>query len=327
VPGIAVGQGIYMAILKILSENPKYTLMRGVARFSAVRKSVAGMKGLLGNAKSRRYQAQMEARMPTTMFPGVDPQAFLAEMRRRGCAFGLTLPPAILDSVLAYANSHPVFAFRDERCGFLPHDRGRAEARLGKEILLAQYYNCQRDCAAINQLASDPLLNWIALNYLGSIPRFLGCNLWWTYPVRPNRDDQLKHAHFFHRDIDDFRFMKYFFYLTNVERGDGGHWIVSGSHRNSPHIRLKDYVLTRRFDDKEISSFYAPQDILEVVGPEGLGFAEDTLCVHKAASPTRMPRLILQLQFALFDLGVGSDDREPSALQMMDLGGLQAAAV
>jgi hypothetical protein len=146
----------------------------------------------------------------------------------------------------------------------------------------------------------------------------MGCNLWWTYPITPDRQDQLKHAHYFHRDIDDFKFLKFFFYLTDVEPGDGGHWLVSGSHRKAPHIRSKDYFLTRRFEDAEIASYYPRSSLLEIVGPRGLGFAEDTLCVHKAASPSRHPRLLLHLQFALFDFGVGSDERRPDQLQMLE---------
>lgn len=308
-----------MALLSLLTDNPKYTLMRGVARFAAVRDGVVALKSAVTSGATRQHEQGLLSRMDGTLFPDIDREAFLAEMKRRGCAFGLKLPQRIVESVTRYAETHPVYAFRNEHEGFLPQDRHAAETVLGKEILLAQYYNCERDCEAIDEIAADPLLNWVAQRYLGSVPLFLGCNLWWTYPVHPNRAEQLKHAHFFHRDIDDFRFMKYFFYLTDVEPGDGGHWFVSGSHRKSPHIQLRDRFVTRRFEDSEIGAFYDRSDIIEVVGPKGNGFSEDTLCVHKAASPTRNPRLMLQLQFALFDLGVGNDGRDPSQLKMLPI--------
>jgi hypothetical protein len=307
-----------MAILRSLMENPRYALMRGVARFGSVRHGVAGAKRLLTERVSEQLESRLEAQMGETLFSDLDRRAFVEQMRRGGCAFGLVLPSQIISTITAYAESHPVFAFRNEKHGFLPRDRARAEALLGKEILLAQYFNSEQDCAVIRQIATDPVLQWIALSYLGSVPNFLGCNLWWTYPVRPNREDQLKHAHFFHRDIDDFKFIKFFFYLTDVQPGDGGHWVIAGSHRKSPHIRFKDYFVTRRFDDAEVGQFYARRDILEVTGASGVGFAEDTLCVHKAASPSKMPRLILQLQFALFDFGAGSDLRRPADLRMID---------
>lgn len=306
-----------MAILRTLLENPRYALVRGIGRFASVRSGVTGFKRAITRVHTQRVASNLEACMDTTLLSGVDRHAFMREMHVRGCAFGMVLPALLVDAILHYADTHPVYAFRNEKYGFMPGERPAAEAALGKEILLAQYFNTERDCAAIRQLAADPLLNWVALQYLGTVPRFVGCNLWWTYPIRPSREDQLEHAHFFHRDIDDFKFIKFFFYLTAVEPGDGGHWLVAGSHRKHPHVTLKDRFVTRRFEDAEIKDFYAPSDILEVAGPRGLGFAEDTLCVHKAASPSRKPRLVLQLQFALFDLQIGNDRRASGDLEML----------
>jgi hypothetical protein len=306
-----------MATLKVLAKSPRYALMRGVARFAPMRWGVARLKSVLQSTAAARYEHELLARMRTTNFGGVDRQKLLDEIHVRGCGFGLQLPTPLVVAVRQYADTHPVFAYRNEKLGFRTAERARAEAVLNKEILLAQYYNSEADCPAIREVAADPLLNWIALKYLGSVPKFLGVNLWWTYPVRPNREDQLKHAHFFHRDVDDFKFLKFFFYLTEVESGDGAHWLVSGSHRNPPYIHFKDRFLLRRFEDAEIEGFYDPAQVLEVVGGPGLGFAEDTLCIHKAASPSCKPRLILQLQFALFDFENASDWRDPAQLQMI----------
>ena len=49
----------------------------------------------------------------------------------------------------------------------------------------------------------------------------------------------------------------------------------------------------------------------------GTGFAENTLCVHKGMTPTRAPRLLLQLQFALYDYGVMHDRRDPATLRRL----------
>ena len=306
-----------MAILKVLADNPRYALMRGVARFTPVRWGVSRLKGVLESGVAARHERELLAGMHTTLFRDADRQALLGSLNARGCAFGLQLPESILTAIQQYADSSAVFAYRNENHGFHPGERVKAESALGKEILLAQYYNSEDGCEAIRTVAADPLLNWVALKYLGSMPKFLGVNLWWTYPVRPSREDQLKHAHFFHRDIDDFKFLKFFFYLTEVESGDGAHWLVSGSHRKPPYIRVKDRFLLRRFEDAEIRQFYDPEAVVEIIGAPGLGFAEDTLCVHKAASPTRRPRLILQLQFALFDFESASDRRDPALLRMI----------
>ena len=291
--------------------------MRGPARFSWIRSLVTGVKRTLGRGKTSLQERRLKAEISNTIFSCIDVEKHVLNLNQYGCSFGLKLPAHMVQEIKGYAESNPVYAFRDPKLGFRPPDRQKAESVLGKKILLAQYFNVQQNCSAINKIALDPLLNLIALNYIGCVPRYLGAVLWWTYPVMAERSERLKHAQFFHRDIDDFKFLKFFFYLTDVEEGDGAHWVVAGSHLNAPHVRIKDNFVTRRFDDEEINSFYEKKDIIEVSGPGGAGFSEDTLCVHKAATPIRNPRLILQLQFGLFNFVPENDRRISSDLQLI----------
>jgi hypothetical protein len=306
-----------MAILTALVRNPRYTLMRGPARFEWVRDAVAGSKRILGRSDACGHESELRSRFGRTLFPDVSPERCLAQLRETGCGFGLKLPQTVVNEIRKYADSHPVYAFRDTKLGFRPESRQEAEGILGKEILLAQYFNAERECPAVAMIASDPVLNWIALKYIGCVPKYLGPVMWWTYPVTPDRAEQMKHAHFFHRDIDDFRFLKFFFYLTDVDKGDGGHWVVTGSHRKAPYVRLWDRLKTRRYEDAEIREYYGERAMTEVCGSAGTGFAEDTLCVHKAQTPTRKPRLILHVQFGLFHLTPENDRRDPSELKML----------
>lgn len=188
---------------------------------------------------------------------------------------------------------------------------------LGKPILLAQYFNTQRNCPTIDKLRHDPLIEWIAARYIGSVPSFVGANLWWTYAVKAREEDRFKHAHLYHRDVDCFRFFKFFFYLTDVLPGDGAHVAVAGSHHRPPTLQRFDAIKVRRYADEEIDSAYAPDDIREICGPAGTGFAENTLCIHKGRTPVRQARLLLQLQFALFDYGVMHDNRDESDLHLI----------
>jgi hypothetical protein len=169
----------------------------------------------------------------------------------------------------------------------------------------------------VRDLVTDPVLQWIAGRYLESMPKFVGANLWWTFPVVPLERDRDLHAHLFHRDVDDFRFFKFFFYLTPVEPGDGAHVCVLSSHVKPPRSEPGDPWNLRRYSDQEIAGTFAAENILEICGPAGTGFAENTLCIHKGLTPTDQPRLLLQLQFALFDYGVMHDRRDPTSLRMI----------
>ena len=250
----------------------------------------------------------------STSFSDVDRKAFYRELENDGVAFGLTLRPETVQGIADYAAQNPVYADRNENRGFVYSEREAAEKKLGKPILVAQYFNTTKDCPEIAALARDPFLNWVAAMYIGSVPTFVGANLWWTSPVDASDEERSAHAHFFHRDVDDFRFFKFFFYITDVKDGEGAHVCVRGSHKNPPQLKRGDRWNIRRYTDDEISGYYPADDILEITGRAGIGFAEDTLCIHKGSTPKAEPRLLLQIQFALFDYGAMHDNRDPSAL-------------
>jgi hypothetical protein len=291
--------------------------MRSVARFATVRRGVAGARRVAQAKKLRRYLEDCELRMPTSMFRGLDLGKFVSDLEVNGVALGLHLPSSILDEILDFSCRNPCYADREASRGFKLEQRLEAQRNLGKPILLAQYFNTEKQCHAVAQLMRDPVLQAIAGRYLQSVPTLVGANLWWTFAVDALPEDRDRHAHLFHRDVDDFRFFKFFFYLTDVPPGEGAHVCVESSHRNPPEFRARDRWLLRRFSDFEIESKYSAGKILEICGPAGTGFAENTLCIHKGRTPTSKHRLTLHLQFALFDYGNAHDRCDASALSLI----------
>ena len=297
-----------------LRTQPRYTLMRMMARFAAARAAVVGGRAVLHGRRLDAYMHECEGRMASTMFPGLDRAAFVRDLREDGIAFGLRLPGEVVREIREWAARNPSFADRLPERGVRPGQLGAAQQQLGKPILLTQYFNARTRCAAVARLANDPALQWIAAAYLRSVPTFVGSNLWWTYPVDALPEDRDQHAHLFHRDVDDFSFFKFFFYLTDVDAGEGAHVLVRGSHRRPPARSFADRWNLRRYGDDEAAAAYEPRDILEITGAAGTGFAENTLCIHKGRTPATSARLLLQLQYALFDYGNMHDERDPAAL-------------
>lgn len=304
-------------VLQSFRANPGYTLMRGVARFLTVRQLVANSRRALTKKKKKEYLAACESRMSETLFPAIDRSRFVSELRKNGAAFGLTLPAEMVEAIHQYAANTPCYADRTPSLGFRLNQRSAANAAIGKPILVAQYFNSASASPDIGRLVDDPMLQAIACEFLESTPTFVGANLWWTFPVDALDADREQHAHLFHRDVDDFRFFKFFFYLTDVVADDGGHVCVIGSHHRPPQARLGDQWKIRRYTDLEIGDQFSADDIREICGPAGTGFAENTLCVHKGRTPTTHPRLLLQLQFALFDYGAMHDRRDSAELSQM----------
>ncbi len=278
---------------------------------------MAGGRSLAQGNRVDSYLRSCEQSWSASPFAAIDGEGFVDKLRTDGIATGLMLPGEVVEQIARHAQGAVCYADRKPALGFRLQDRQLAEDKLGKPILVAQCFNTETESPAIGGLVSDPVLRWIAARYLGSVPVFVGVNLWWTFPVVPTEHDRDLHAHLFHRDVDDFRFFKFFFYLSQVEPGDGAHVCVASSHTRPPVNRLGDPWNLRRYSDREIEHTYSSPQILEMCGPAGTGFAENTLCIHKGLTPTARPRLLLQLQFALFDYGVMNDRRNPGSLRMI----------
>jgi hypothetical protein len=304
----------WRSALLSLKEHPRYTLMRGMARFAGIRRSVAAARKLLQREQLRRYLVDCESRMAGSVFPGLDRRKFVSDLNKDGVALGLRLPAPIIDEIRTFAQRQPCYADRDTAHGFMLDQREQAQQNLRKPILVAQYFNTGERCSAIARLMCDPALQAIAGEFLQSVPVFVGTNLWWTFAVNALTEDRDRHAHLFHRDVDDFRFFKFFFYLTDVVPGEGAHVCVASSHRITPAFRISDRWTLRRYGDNEVEQEYSADKILEICGSAGAGFAENTLCIHKGRTPTSENRLLLQLQFGLFDYGLMHDRRDVAVL-------------
>ena len=129
----------------------------------------------------------------------------------------------------------------------------------------------------------------LAAAYLGCKPTISSVGVRWTFPGAA-RGARFQH---YHRDLDDWRFLKLFVYLTDVDEGGGPHVYVRGSHRTRFPLMAESY------DEAGLLARYGPAAITPILGSCGTSFIADTLGVHRAGSPQSAPRLILQIQYSL----------------------------
>ncbi len=314
-------------VARTFGSHPRYAALRAFGRFDAVRNAAIKIRqlrtrtafGEFTNSSAEPTLIDLSASANVTIAAGHEDaaRALAKEARERGLVTGLDLPQTIVREILEFATTEPCFADREPGLGFHLGRREDAQAAIGKNILVAQYFNTLERCSAVASVANDPFVRSVAGHYLRSVPLLVGVSLWWTFPVEPAEGDQDRHAHRFHRDLDDFDFLKFFFYITDVEPDDGGHICVVGSHDDSAGVPRR--LAIRRHSDAEIFEAYAAHDIVELTGPSGTGFAETTRCLHKGLTPTKNPRLVLQLEFAHFDYGVTSDAWPMQDLHMITL--------
>ncbi len=145
---------------------------------------------------------------------------------------------------------------------------------------------------SVKNIVYDQSILAVANKYLNAKPILDIVTMWWSAPFSKESRDKV--AQKYHFDMDRFKFLKFFFYLTDVTEDNGPHCYVKSSHKSKPNTLLED----RRIEDSEIAEHYPPSDILELVSSRGSILAVDTRGFHKGKPLSNGNRLLLQIQFS-----------------------------
>ena len=275
-------------------ENPRWLLMFVVTRIQVLRS--------LGIFISKRPQSKSNRENENSLFKNLDPNKIIRGLQTDGLYININLPENILNKILTFAYSTNYLGDADIECNFYLSEKDRAERQYQRTFFSAHHLNPAQHCLAIALLERDPLLWEIACQYLETEPILIGSRMWWTFATRQELDESIKGYFRFHYDLEDYRFIKFMFYLTDVDRNSVPHVCVRGSHKQK---KLRhQFSWLRETSDREIISFYGKEKIATICGKAGLGFVEDFYCFHKAMVPKTQNRLVLEIKFAMNDYGL-----------------------
>ena len=146
-------------------------------------------------------------------------------------------------------------------------------------------------CEAIEELVYDSKILDIAKRYLTKEPTVQDVRMWWSFQ---DKNTGYNPTYGYHYDIDAYKFLKLFVYLTDVDEESGPHVIISKTHKSKSlfekmNRRLKEEQVKAKFDNSRINIMTAPK---------GAGFFEDTFAYHKGTNPKK-PRLIMQIEYSI----------------------------
>lgn len=150
------------------------------------------------------------------------------------------------------------------------------------------------NCPHILALANDPHILASIESLFGCKPTISNLSLWWSLPGHKDPE----HAELFHRDVDDWKFIKLFIYLTDVDENAGPHVFVKGSQAENRLMPI------RRYDDKEVIDNFGKENVMYLEGVSGTAFLENTFGLHKGQLPKEKKRLLLQFQYSMFPIGI-----------------------
>lgn len=146
---------------------------------------------------------------------------------------------------------------------------------------------------AIRRFALSPELISIVCRYLGSMPILSEVQLLWT-PA----NDTLWKSQKFHLDAEDYRQLKLFLHVDDVDESCGPFTLISApqtrrvcaatGYRGGRRSRLEDEAVRRVVDG----------DFEQAIGERGSGILVDTSrCLHYGSRGNQKQRLVLFLQF------------------------------
>ena len=253
---------MYYAQRLVTPRRLRRAVVSGVAGYLRVRHGMPAARGAADQAGAAQLQALRENGF-----------ALLAPL----------LGPSRLADIHAYLRDRPLAPHGRKAPLFLPHEPppGVRMAEHSLADVLA--------CPHLLELANSPPLLRLAAQYIGCKPTISAIGLRWSYPQSGTGTG----LQGFHRDCDDWRFIKVFAYLTDVDEEAGPHVYVSGSHQERCGMRLSPH------GDDDVAARYGKQRIARITGAAGTCFAVDTRGVHKGLMPSRKPRLLLQIQYSL----------------------------
>lgn len=297
----------FLSPLQRAINNPEYIIMRILGRFNFLRSLMVRLH--------HQDFSDLSDRSRESIFPELNTNQIINQIERDGCYIGLELSPDIVGKLLDFASSSICYGNRNPSQGF-PYEEKTRVLKENPDFLIGSFYNLDLLCPTVKLIEEDPQIIQIAAHYLHSKPVLQGTSMWWSFATNASEEDRSNAAQMYHMDLDDYRFIKFFFYLTNVTENGGPHVIVKGTHKNK---KIAHQLKLRRFSDREIIDSYGEDRVTTLCGSAGYGFIEDTLCFHKGYPPDSQDRLVIQVEFGLRDYGVQHTNIDPAKLKQINL--------
>jgi hypothetical protein len=242
-------------------------------------------------------------------------QADIEELKTRGIVrLNTTLEEKKIKEIVSYLAAIPVFG------GHVSvHSDGipRFLEQGAKKYPFGSYaQDAIIDCPHLLEIALRPEILSLVVQYLGCTPTIYSIHCWWSFADKgwhwlPWKSPPLSQD--YHRDVDDFRFLALFIYLTDVQGGrhGGQHQYIVESHDENrvgeilggdrdqasrlfmPKLRKYGYKqakLYRRLFAKQIT---------DITGLAGSLFLADTYGLHRGVPPRNNDRLVCWIRYGL----------------------------
>ena len=273
---------------RYLQKDPGFFLMKTVARFEVAREWVTREPPFRRREPVGTTSAIVQSQH--------DAAEVVSTLRNEGYYVGLQLAPEVLAELVAHSEETTCYGDRDPALALRIGEREEFERRLGRPLKLASYFKQQEEWPIFRQLREDPLLQAVSRAYLGCEPVYLRSELAWSFPYRATAADKRAAAQVLHCDINDYKTLKFFFYLTDVGPENGPHAYIKKNPRQRTALHQLLGQRCASLSEAQLLQTYGTKQLVTVCGAAGLGFAGDPYYFHRGTTPLKGARLLLQLE-------------------------------
>ena len=156
----------------------------------------------------------------------------------------------------------------------------------------------------IYNLITSNFFKDVSKNYLNTNRIIINCSLFVSLPKENISANEITaSAQAFHFDNDFSKFLKLYIYLNDVNLDNGPHVYVKKTHKE----KLKKHEIQKSFSDKQIYNSY--ESFKTIVGKKGSAFLEDSFGFHKAITPNKNYRIILNIHYGNSNLKYSKYDK------------------
>lgn len=223
---------------------------------------------------------------------GVEAKQHIANLREKGITVFRDASQRDIEALRSYLQQKECVDPDQPGAGFLwPSGAGPG--------CVHAYYPIETLLAApeVLRMANSPRILQLVENVFGCVPTISDINCWWLRHDFDFEVAKIRHDFYvetrknYHRDIDDWSVLRYFIYLTDVDKQHGPHSYIPGSHnRVLNHRRSVDL-------DKAYRQLYERR--IDVTGAAGTGILMDPFGLHRGIVPAAGDRLILAVSYSL----------------------------
>ena len=147
------------------------------------------------------------------------------------------------------------------------------------------------NCPTVKDFAFSDLVTDIASEYFNCLPALGTFNLRKSYV---NTANPVKHQ-IFHSDPNSIKFIKFFFYLNDVDIDGGPFCIVKGSL----YRKFSGWLDKYRWTEQEMKAIYGEDSIHYLTANVGDMIIANTTCFHRGVPPIKQDRIMLTLNYVV----------------------------